>query len=916
MTFSGLPSIRDPKQSLKHSNSSASSTTSSSSTSPSTSAAVVNSTASSSKQPDINSNIKLNDSLPVSTDPNRMGSRSGTLVSSGEPLSAQLIEKSFEDLVQASMNNPSETLVDLRNSNNDNNNARVPSFQKEMKHEQNQQQYQEQQLQQQQHKQQQETRVSTPSTTVATKKKGSPQSFSPAHSAAYRKRLNVNQVCDWCRYRKIRCDRESPCNSCQHSKRECIRTPASQLLNNIKKNSTSDDVEQTESISSSEVGSRSKRSRVDTRDALSPRGRKSYRGSSTSSHHSSSYTSYSSDQDQCGDYDGGDDESDSVISSASPTVGSLTLAGLGLSGLTNLASTNNLSGNFGVPSNLETTRHGSNFQLVSGSANESTLSLLGGGQGGFQDQEHLDRMKRIEALLSNVVPGAAEFIATGATSSERKPLSVVTQGLEQLHRDIVTTPQEQLSKISLASPVVNSTSSWSSTPLQNESQQSPMPTIDYVERMKRIELLLSTVKDLPLAKTIASQSRGHIPPAPLHPDEDMESAKKPSKAYTKKQSKNELKKNRAYNGNGAVVKRPHVAAGFAGQKPPPKLPQAIAEAAQRKQSARKKRNAAGAVRASFTVSTLTASSPNMASDSAAETDSKEATPGASPFQSSADRGQENRIVTPSPTASFDIPSVIENDHTTPLSQGQHRQFYVTNHRESTSFHSQQQQYKQQPFHAYSHPSSVSDIGSLTIPFSEPIASYGSLVVPASSSTCSSATSSPRSSRAESVAFDGSASQGGLNISSDVASDVSASLDQIMFPGSHGYLQDQQLSQVHQLSGGFNMESFDFRENNFPASDNTPHPLAQQYHNYQQPQQHSIHIGQDAGFGTFVMNSDESLEMLMKKNVGKIPGPGHVQQVHFDTKPLKLFHCPFESTGHMVFTGSTAAATTICTKHQH
>ncbi|KAF9162693.1 hypothetical protein BGX21_009695 [Mortierella sp. AD011] len=790
MTFSGLPCLRDPKQSLKNSGSSASSSsTTSSSASPPASTTSETSNATSSNKDEINSNTKPNGLSPISPASTEVASGNGTLnlVSSSEPLSAQLIEKSFEDLVQASMNNPTETLVDMRH----NNSPAVPLSQVETKQEWKQQQ-------------QQQIQTSTPRSGGATKKKSASQNINPAHSAAYRKRLNVNQVCDWCRYRKIRCDRESPCNSCQHSKRECIRTPASQLLNNIKKDTKNDETELSDPFPASEEGPKSKRSR---KDDLSPRASKSYRGSSIGSHHSSSYTSYSSDQDQ-GDEDmGDDDESNSINNFVSPIVRSLALAKLGL--------------------------NDTNFQLSGSIPSHEVNPLVGGGEAGFQDQEHLDRMKRIEVLLGNVIPGAAEFIATGRTSSQTfqplqqpseqrqtKPLSVVTHGLEKFPQDVVATPYEQLSKISLASPSVNTVNSWShtSSTLQNENkaefgqqqqqQQSRLSATDYIERMKRIELLLSTIESSSLSKSLASQ--------PTSPK------------ISKKEPKKKTRKSFESNSNGTPVKRPHVAAGFAGQKPPPKLPQAIAEAEQRKQkqNARKKRNGAGATRASASASTRTNADNGKGVSRTSD--------------------HESRITTPSPTASFEIPSVIKNDSVVAVSphqslavpEEQQEQFYSSSHVDSDSFQ-RLQQCKRQLLQAYSQPPSVSGINSWAIPFSEPTGSYGSLVVPASSSTCSSATSSPRTSRAESVSFDQPASQDALSLSPDVV----PSVNQMMFTESPGYLQDN-----------FQTGNFYFREN----------PLAQQYQ-YQQPQQH---VGFE-GFGD--LNSNESLESLMKRNMGTFEG---------------------------------------------
>ncbi|KAF8971015.1 hypothetical protein BGZ46_010350 [Entomortierella lignicola] len=815
MTFSGLPCLRDPKQSHKNSNSSASSSTSSSSSHSSSSpvSTTPETTTTSTERP-IDPNTYCNDLSPVPSSSAGLGSGSGVLnqISSGEPLSAQMIEKSFEDLVQASMNNPSGTLIDMRFNNNNNNvnssNTEVPLLENKMEY------------------QQQQKPLSSVTNTGATKKKNSSQNIGPAHSASYRKRLNVNQVCDWCRYRKIRCDRESPCNSCQHSKRECIRTPASQLL----KKNTEDEAEQ------SEGGSRSKRGRTEAKDELLSRGNKSIRVSNIDSHYGASYFS---DQDQYGD-----DDSSSISSSMSPIAGSLTLAGLDLSGLTNLASVSSIGTTVGALDSLDSTSHDIGSQSMRSKLYHGANPLLESGQATLQDQEHLDRLRRIEVLLSNVVPGAAEFIATGSTGSNakhsselKKPLTVVTQGLDQSQREIAITPQEQLSKISLDSPIVNSVSSWSNntpSPKNDESctfdhqRQSPLSAIDYIERMKRIELLLSTVKNLPLATTIVSQEQ---------------SSKKPSMMELKKQNKNGTKKRRAFNNNGTAAKRPHVAAGFAGQKPPPKLPQAIAEAARKKKTSRKKRNVAGATRASDSDSTLAGSNTTKSTVEQNETETSSLT------AVSYSTIENDRGVSINPHRGLVIP------------QEQDQQFYMSGYRDHAPFHTQNQ-YGEHSLNTYGRQSSVPDIGSLNMPFSEPITSYGSLVVPASSSTCSSATSSPRTSRAESISLNESVTHDALNVSSNTASNMEESMSQMMFSGSHAYFQDQHTSQVYQLPGSY-QDHFGFPEQSLSPVDLTAsRPLSQ----------HAIHINQNSDFRDFGdLNTNESLEALMKKSVGNFGG---------------------------------------------
>lgn len=289
-------------------------------------------------------------------------------------------------------------------------------------------------------------------------------------------------VCDWCRYRKIRCDRESPCNSCIHSKRECIRSPPSALIGNTPE----------ESETSTK---KTKRNRAEDKDG---RRSKSYRGSSTSSQRSSSYNSYSSP--------GTDDEGSEASgarSSLSPVVGSLTLAGLGLSSL-------GLS--------LLDTRRNSDFSL-------KTSSLALGNA--LQDQEHLDRVRRIEMLLCNVIPGAAEFIANGtqppainpSNAKGDQPLSLITQGLENsaAFKDLLS-PQERFANISLNSPSVTSSNkpSWLPASLPTLQEEGPPestsqpPAFDHIERMKRIELLLSSISDMPLAKALLTHSQGSL----------------------------------------------------------------------------------------------------------------------------------------------------------------------------------------------------------------------------------------------------------------------------------------------------------------------------------------------------------------------------------------------------------------------
>lgn len=366
-------------------------------------------------------------------------------------------------------------------------------------------------------------------------------------------------VCDWCRYRKIRCDRESPCNSCQHSKRECIRTPPSALLAN--QQTPYEDQEQATASSPASSTRKTKRARATNKDGRSRRASKSYRGSSISSHQSSSYTSFSSDNDASNedDEDEGEDGTKSASgsrageSSVSPVVGSLTLAGLGLSSLG--LGLGGLGSNFDLDA-----RRGSDFQIASTPSFSSSMASFQESvipqQMNLQNQEHLERMQRIEMLLSNVIPGAAEFIASGSQGSlplqqehhrqlmqqqqlqqqqqrrasvvEKKGLSLLTHNLHlNEQHDRILSPQERLTKISLASPAINTTMAmpWSSsssglsslreenepTELHSSSSSSSLPLMsgpDYIERMKRIEMLLGTIQDVPLAKALISQSQG------------------------------------------------------------------------------------------------------------------------------------------------------------------------------------------------------------------------------------------------------------------------------------------------------------------------------------------------------------------------------------------------------------------------
>jgi hypothetical protein len=326
-------------------------------------------------------------------------------------------------------------------------------------------------------------------------------------------------VCDWCRYRKIRCDRESPCNSCQHSRRECIRTPSSVLLSNLKSNQgNSTDAES--SSSSSTFGGKTKRGRTGSKDG---RSRKSYRSSSTGSHHTT-FTSSDADDDDEEEEEEEDHDDDIGGDTNPPVTPTLTLGGLGFGSLGNIAQIRNSLGQDSAP----WSGYGlHSFAPASPSAGMNGHGLLSSSSM-HMDQEHVERMRRIEILLGNVIPGAAEFIANGRDgpqSSQRqqpsdinlgeslrgvdkKGLSIITQGLDQQrHQADILSPQDRFARISLASPAIQSTeNAWPNFPVESTTQQQPSsPAPDYIERMKRIELLLSTVQDQPFAMTLMNQ---------------------------------------------------------------------------------------------------------------------------------------------------------------------------------------------------------------------------------------------------------------------------------------------------------------------------------------------------------------------------------------------------------------------------
>ncbi|KAG0266933.1 hypothetical protein BGZ95_002973 [Linnemannia exigua] len=962
MTFSGLPSLRDPKHSLKNSASSASSSPSSSpASSPTSTKPVFNQHQQQSLQqqlqqqhrsgavldtdrptdnvtPPLSTTTSMGETRPDSTESGTvMSVATAANVSAETVTSTNLTENSFLGLIQTSfghvlsalspphsqgMRSPppppveSSTMLDLH------------------------------------HLQVQSTSPAV-APAVAPAPPGPLTSMTtidlPTHSpiiAAYRKRLNVNQVCDWCRYRKIRCDRESPCNSCQHSKRECIRTPPSALLANQQTSGTGDEQEPSVSSPASSTG-KTKRIRAINKDGRSRRASKSYRGSSISSHHSSSYTSFSSDNDGSDENEEvGNDEIKSIsgfragqTSPVSPVIGSLTLAGLGLSGLG--------LGLGGIGSNRDLeARRGSDIRMMSPpSFGSSTVSFQNSAisqQIGLQDQEHLDRMHRIEMLLANVIPGAAEFIASGSHSSlplqqqhqqqyqqlehwasvvEKKKLFSLTHNLDKDEQrslqDRLLSPREDLANILPSSPAVSSTMAlpWSGSPSVLSSLQEdngPIDTLssslsllpvtsgpDYIERMKRIEVLLGTIQDGPLAEALISQSQGQSPSdvSSRGNSVDVTDLSKPSKKLLKKEHKKQSKadgRKSNYSNDGTIVKRPHVAAGFAGQKPPPKLPQAIAEAAQKKQAIRKKRvsaaaaaKAAAATNSGIIGSVLSANNTSTLLLSASmplNGDSLRTVQGSDGIK------MDSRMMAISTTASFEIPSNYDNESSTPSfphqqqrqqpqqqqqQQGQH-QLQLTQHHNSISLQTQTQVFS--PYQHLQHQEqqqqqiSIPAVNSMSIPNADSITSYGSLVVPASSSTSSSPSSSPSLSRATAV----------------MAQDNMAMSSISSMSSGHQHQQHQHISfSQTQLSGNFEMGGSDARHSGMSTSSDTVgpqdandthiHPFAhpgQQQHKQQQQQaqQHhghhhqSINISQE-NFANFGLNMDESLEGLMKTSIG-------------------------------------------------
>ncbi|KAF9899318.1 hypothetical protein EC991_009093, partial [Linnemannia zychae] len=744
------------------------------------------------------------------------------------------------------------------------------------------------------------------------KKKATPQNLSPAHSAAYRKRLNTTVAGD---------DQEPS-----------VSSPASST-------------------------GKTKRARATNKDGRSRRASKSYRGGSISSHHSSSYTSFSSDN-EVSDEGEDEDEAESISdsrtrgeSSVSPVVGSLTLAGLGLSGLG--LGLSSLGPSLGLDARRE-----SHFQMSSqpsfGSSMASFQDNTMPQQMSLQDQEHIDRMQRIEMLLSNVIPGAAEFIASGSHTSlppqqqqlqqqqrrdsvvEKSRLSLLTHNFgqydQQPFQDWHMSPQERLANTSHSSPPSinnkmptlwsNPSSGLSSVREENESVESlsssssQLPLMsgpDYIERMKRIEMLLGTIQDMPLAKALISQSQGQGSSGDSFKSSsvDVTDTSKISKKLPKKDQKKLVKidgRKSNYNSDGTIIKRPHVAAGFAGQKPPPKLPQAIAEAAQKKQATRKKR--VSAVAAAKAASAVSPTANRGSSESGLDVNSTNTIlPAAStPLIGSTLRTvqgpngvkMDSRVMTISTTASLEIPSTYENESSSPSfsdrqqTQQQHQQrqqrilnlqhqqqhqqhqhqLQIAQHHNSTSlqlhtqvFNLYQQQQQQQQQHRQQEPP-VPSVNSMGIPIADSMASYGSLVVPASSSTSSSPSSSPNLSRATAAIGE----------------------DNMVMSLDHQQQQHQQHRHTSlprtELLRDFEMSSFNIRQSGIPsssdaavrqaASDAHVHPFAQPGQQQQQQQQqqqeqqtHHHHYIQNGhnGFIDFGLNMDESLDGLMKKSLG-------------------------------------------------
>ncbi|KAG0224821.1 hypothetical protein BGW41_004945 [Actinomortierella wolfii] len=556
---------------------------------------------------------------------------------------------------------------------------------------------------------------STVSTSTApakpAKKTSKKPTVPPVHNSAYRKRLNVNQVCDWCRYRKIRCDRESPCNSCIHSRRECIRSPPQLVATNTPAEKPV-----------------TKRGRP-AEDKDGRGSSKAYRNSDMSSVRSSDYTSSSFSSGT----ESEDDPLASLLGGSSPLVNGINLNTLAMkltldgpatpsseTSMLDLMNGPPLVGNGQIPSALAS---GSNANSDTGRSNAQ------------EEREHIERLQRIELMLCKIVPGASEFIASGNRSQlqqqqqQQHPSGTTIacdQSANQHSQDTTGEPSSQ----SPNQPSPPSASQCGST-------SSPQNT-DYIERMKRIELLLSAMSDHPLTRALLSQVR---------------SAKDDgNKKMGKREQKKALKAAQA--ASGVPVKRPHVAAGFANQKPPPKLPQAIAEAALKKQQAKKKRasaarakNASAKEKREAEAATAAARESSDSQISASSTSIPTVGVTTNTFGTSLQLPHvplQNFSQQPS-QAAFHLPSTLAQDSSSSA------QVMYLPHQPDQSVFSQTTTFQ---------PLSVSNVSSLsvTVPSST---SYGSMFMPATSSTCSSSPSSPVSSNQELVAATG-ASDGGAD----------------------------------------------------------------------------------------------------------------------------------------------------------
>ncbi|KAF9277875.1 hypothetical protein BGZ88_000925 [Linnemannia elongata] len=609
------------------------------------------------------------------------------------------------------------------------------------------------------------------STTATAKKKKQQQqqqvlqNLSAAQSASYRKRLNVNQVCDWCRYRKIRCDREAPCNSCQHSKRECIRTPPEVLLGKLNNKDAENSSTTTTTESTPTTSKATKRSSpADSQDdqISSLRTKKAALSNSIAPSSSSFHINI-------------DHKNNSNNHTASTTFSPTMSDSLSLS----------------PPSTMGLSPCGEQPQqpmTILSSGIQGTPSSL-------QDQEHLERMRRIEMLLSNVIPGAAEFIAHGHHHNHQRSNSFSAAPSSEQHG-------QQQHIISPVSPALTATGSpLGLTPIQDDS---------YIERMKRIELLLGSVQDSNNCNNnnaLVTKLSLTMPPSTTGADttgskssSNNDAKKESTPTTTTRKNKVAGTKKGDRNSDGTIIKRPHVAAGFAGQKPPPKLPQAIAEAALKKLAGKKKKkraasasSAASSASAAATTATVavTPVATAVSAASAASTAPVAAvmvedapvspvsitTTATPPIQSPGvlqPKVEAPAAVMLSSPKSFDIPATIENHH-------HHHQIQENTLLSFTQQQLQQQKQRQQqqhprpgrlntqlrtsasyrPHHQHhqrhtpsppsylggggGHMTNIGSISIPTIPISNTMASYESLVVPACNSADSSPASSPRTS---------------------------------------------------------------------------------------------------------------------------------------------------------------------------